>query len=79
VPGGAASHSEYVTGQVPAGAPVRSSASPEVRSETTCLGTAPDSDTDDRVGPSSTGRRPARSIEYSACARSAADDADDVP
>ena len=64
-----------MTGQVPAGAPVRDSASPDVRSETTCRGAVPGSDTDDRVGPSSTGRRPARSIEFTAWSSSATDDA----
>ena len=75
-PSGTASHAEYVTGQVPAGGPVKTWASSDVRSETTCRDTTPTSDTDDRVGPSSTGRRPTCSIECIACQSSAADDAD---
>src|ERR1700722_1871058 len=68
------SHSEYVTGQVPAGGPVRTSASPDVWSETTWRGTTPKTDTDDRAGPSSTGRRPICSIECTASPSTAADD-----
>src|SRR5487761_107740 len=86
MPGVAASHSEYVTGQVPAGGPVRISASPDVCSETTRRGVSPGSDTDERAGPSSTGCRPTCSIAFTACSSSpaaaaadAADAADDEP
>ena len=75
MPGGAASHSEYVTGQVPAGGPVRISASPDVCSETTRRGVSPGSDTDERAGPSSTGCRPTCSIAFTACSSSPAADA----
>src|SRR6185312_6331565 len=39
----------------------------EVRSETACCGTDPGRDTDERDGPSSTGRRPVCSTERTAC------------
>ena len=68
-----------MTGQVPVGAPVSDSASPEVRSETACCGKAPGSDTDERDGPSSTGRRPACSTERTACSSAAADAAAEGP
>src|SRR6202035_2662537 len=64
----------YETGHTPAGAPVSTSASPDVRSDTTRRGTIPNSDTDARDEPSSTGRRPARSIEGVTCSTAAADD-----
>jgi hypothetical protein len=69
-----ASPTEYVSGQVPAGGPVKTSASSNVRSDTTCRGTTPISDTDDRVEPSNTGRRPTWSIARTACQSSAEDD-----
>src|SRR6478735_8581134 len=70
---GIASHSEYVTGQLPAGGPVNTCASLEVRSKTTCRGATPSIATDDRVGPSTTGRRPICSIESTACSSTAAE------
>ena len=57
---GEAIHTVYVTGQFPAGGPVSTSASPVVRSDTTTCGTTPNSDTEARDEPSSTGRRPVR-------------------
>ena len=65
----------YETGQLPAGGPVSTSASPVVRKRTTTCGTTPNSDTAAREEPSSTGRRPARSIEVA----TASTEADDEP
>lgn len=76
--GGVASQSEYVTRPGPPGAPVFVLASPAVRSEITCCGANPDTTTDARVGPSSTGRRPVRSMARTACATHAADAAGDA-
>src|ERR1700734_2346556 len=50
-------------------------ASPDVRSDTTTCGTTPNSDTEARDEPSSTGRRPVRSIEVT----TASTEADDEP
>src|SRR5580693_6171364 len=50
-------------------------ASPDVRSDTTTRGTTPNSDTDARDAPSSTGRRPVRSIEVA----TRSTEADDEP
>ncbi len=73
-PSGEAIHTVYVTGQFPAGGPVSTLASAVVRSETTRRGTTPNSDTAARDEPSSTGRRPARSIEVATCSTEAADE-----
>ena len=58
---------------MPVGAPVRDSASPEVRSEIANCGNAPGSDTDERDGPSSTGCRPTCSTERTARSTAATD------
>src|SRR5258708_7589283 len=64
---GDAIHTTYCTGHVVAGGPVRTCESPAVRSESTTRGTTPNKDSRARDAPSSTGRRPARSIEVATC------------
>src|ERR1700679_1156894 len=49
-------------------------ASPDVRSDTMTCGTTPNTDTDARDEPSSTGRRPVRSIEVATCSTEADDE-----
>src|SRR3984957_13214389 len=73
-PSGEDIHTVYVTGQFPAGGPVSTMASPVVRSDTTRRGTTPNSDTEARDEPSSTGRRPVRSIEVPTCSTEADDE-----
>jgi hypothetical protein len=63
----------YETGHGPAGGPARTSGSPEVRSETTRRGITPNKESPDLDGPSSTGRRPVRSIEVTTCSTAAED------
>ena len=70
-PAGATSQTVYVTGHVPAGGPVSTAASCEVRSDTTSRGAtpsaAPRGDSRACDAPSSTGRRPVREIEATNC------------
>ena len=72
-PAGAANHSEYVAGQVPAGGPVSTSASAEVLSETASRGVIPGSDTVTRDEPITTGRRPSCEMRLAASASRAVD------
>src|ERR1700722_12533036 len=68
-PVGTPCQTEYVTGQVPAGGPVRISASPLVLRVRAWLTASPGIDTDDLDGARSTGRRPICSMELTASAR----------